>query len=75
MEDGRNRRKNERKGEWTTANWKNELMIMTEYIQLILFSQESWCFPRRTRGKHQDSRKNKTNWFPEGPDIKCFVYF
>ena len=30
------------------------------------------CFPRRSRGKHQDSRENKTNWFPEGPDIKCF---
>ena len=26
-------------------------------------------------GKHQDSRENKTNWFPEGPDIKCFVIF
>ena len=21
----------------------------------------------------QESRENKTNWFPEGPDIKCFV--
>ena len=20
-------------------------------------------------GKHQDSRENKTNWFPEGPDV------
>ena len=26
-------------------------------------------------GTHQDSRENKTNWFPEGPDIKCFVIF
>ena len=75
MEDGRNRRKNERKGEWTTANWKNELMIMSEYIQLVLFSRKSWCFPRRSRGKHQDSRENKTNWLSEGPDIKCFVLF
>ena len=32
-------------------------------------------FPRRSRGKHQDSRENKTNWFPEGPGIKCFVIF
>ena len=40
--------------------------------QLVLFSRESWCFPRRNRGKHQDSRENKTNWFPKGPDIKCF---
>ena len=23
-------------------------------------------------GKHQDSRENKTNWFSEGSDIKCF---
>ena len=21
------------------------------------------------------SGENKTNWFPEGPDIKCFVIF
>ena len=34
-----------------------------------------WCFPRQSRGKHQDSRENKTNWFPEGPDIKWFVIF
>ena len=27
------------------------------------------------RESHQDSRENKTNWFPEGPDIKCFVIF
>ena len=27
----------------------------------------------RSRGKHKDSRANKTNWFREGPDIKCFV--
>ena len=25
--------------------------------------------------KHQDSRENKTNWFPQGTDIKCFVTF
>ena len=61
MEHGRNKRKKERKGEQTTADWKNELMIMSEYIQLVLFSRESWCFPRRSRGKHQDSRENKTN--------------
>ena len=23
----------------------------------------------------QDARENKTNRFPEGPDIKCFVIF
>ena len=26
-------------------------------------------------GKHQDSRENKTNWFPQVTDIKCFVTF
>ena len=26
-------------------------------------------------GKHQDSPEIKTNWFPEGPDIKYFVIF
>ena len=35
----------------------------------------SWCFPRRSQGNPQDWRKNKTNWFPEGPDIECFVIF
>ena len=43
--------------------------------QLVLFSLESCCFPRLRLGKHQDSRENKTNWFPEGSDIKCFVTF
>ena len=33
--------------------------------ELVLFSWESWC----------SSRENKTNWFPEGPDIKLFVIF
>ena len=32
--------------------------------QLVLFSRESW-----------DSREKKTNWFPEGFSIKCFVIF
>ena len=30
-------------------------------------------FPETKSGKHQDLREKKTNWFPEGPDIKCFV--
>ena len=33
------------------------------------------CFPRLRLWKHQDSRENKTNWFLEGPDTKCFVIF
>ena len=33
-------------------------------------------FPEMTwrQGKHQDSRENKTNWFPEGTEIKCFIF-
>ena len=37
-----------------------------------------FCFPESpdvSRDEHQDSRENKTNLFPEGPDIKCFVIF
>ena len=49
--------------------------VRSQGKQLVLFSQESWCFLRRSWGKHQDSRENKTNWFPEGPDVKCFVIF
>ena len=37
--------------------------------QLVLFSRE---FSLR---KHQDSRENKTDWFREGPNIKCFIMF
>ena len=33
----------------------------------------SFVFPRVL--KHQDSRENKTNQFPEGPYIKCFVIY
>ena len=39
----------------------------------------SFVFRRviRTRGKTKpdDSPENITNWFPEGPGIKCFVIF
>ena len=31
---------------------------------LVLFSLESWSFPRLHLGKHQVSRENKTNCFP-----------
>ena len=49
--------------------------MLRRHFTLNVRSRESWCFPRRSQGKHQDSRENKTNWFPEGPDIKCFVIF
>ena len=32
-------------------------------------------FPSTSSRKHQDSRESKTNWFPEGAGIKCFVIF
>ena len=51
------------------------LNVRSRRKQLVLFSSESWCFLRGGLGKHQDSRENKTNWFPDGPDIKCFVIF
>ena len=34
-----------------------------------MFPEMRWC-----QGKHQDSRDNKTNWFPEGTEIKCFIF-
>ena len=32
-------------------------------------------FPETKSREHHDSKENKTNCFPEGPDIKCFVVF
>ena len=58
--------------------WDQEydtLNVRSRGKQLVLFSRESWCFLRRSQGKHQDSRESKTNWFPERPDITCFVIF
>ena len=34
-----------------------------------MFPETRW-----SRGKHQDLRENKTNWFPKGTDIKCFMF-
>ena len=45
-------------------NWKESLVSR---------DQESRCFQSRSRGKHQDSRENRTNQFPEGPYIKCLI--
>ena len=35
----------------------------------------SFVFLRVLMFPETKSRENKTNWFPEGPDIKCFVIF
>ena len=37
------------------------LNVWSRRKQLVLFCRESWCFPRRSPGKHQDSRENKAN--------------
>ena len=40
--------------------------------QLVLFSLESWCFPRLRLGKHQDFQKNKANCFPWDLTLSIF---
>ena len=59
------------------SDWlrNHTLNVRSRGKQFVLFSRESWSFSRLRLGKHQDSKENKTNWFPEGPDIKCFVIF
>ena len=43
---------------------------------LVLFSFESWCFPRLRLGRHQTGLSGKQNWlFPSGPYIKCIIFF
>ena len=53
---------------WSTLKWKSRnttkhLMSGPAGNQFVLFSRESWCFPRRSLRKYQDSRENKTNCF------------
>ena len=51
-----------------------KLLVCLTHVALMSDSEgNSFVFPGRSRGKHQDSRENKTNWFPERPDIKGFV--
>ena len=45
---------------WKSRNITKHLMSDPSGNQLVLFSLESWCFPRLCLGKHQDSRVNKT---------------
>jgi hypothetical protein len=40
----------------------------------ILFSRESQCFPRRSRGKHWDSRENKIHYFPREHTLSALLY-
>ena len=39
---------------------------MEQYTLNVRSRGKQFCFPER---------ENKTNWFPEGPDIKCFIIF
>ena len=39
------------------------------------FSRESLCFPGRSRGKHQDSRKTKLTGFPRDLTLSVLLYF
>ena len=48
----------------SSRNITKHLMSDPSGNHLVLFSLESWCFPRLRLGKHQDSRENKTNCFP-----------
>ena len=64
---------------WRTLKWKSRNIrkhLMSSGPlgnQLVLFSLESWCFPRQSQGKHQDSGENKTNCFPQ--DLTLNVYY
>ena len=59
------------------ANWQRYIIIFLMSAprgkQLVLFPQESWCSLRWSRGKHQNSRENKTKCFPKETDPKSFV--
>ena len=57
----------------TTVDWSLHVHVAVEHYtlnvrswgkQLVLFSLESRCFLRQSLREHQDSRENKTNWFP-----------
>ena len=52
--------------------------LLKQYSFNVRSRGKQFFFPESPfvrQGKHQDSRENKTNWFPEGPHIKCFVIF
>ena len=58
---------------WKSRNITKHLMQGPSGNQLVLFSFESWCFPRLRLRKLQDSQENKTNCFPR--DLTLSVYF
>ena len=57
---------------------------MSCYILHLMSDPEGnsqFCFPESPDVSRDDVKgtsgleKDKTNWFPEGPDVKCFVIF
>ena len=42
---------------------------------LFCFAESPDVSQDEVEGIIRTRRENKTNWFPEGPDIKCFVIF
>ena len=53
--------------------WRRTVWYKPEGNSFVF--QRVLMFSSTLSRKHQDLRENKTNWFPEGPDIKCFVIF
>ena len=51
------------------------LHVRSRGKQFVLFSSSPNVSFDFVSGNIRTSRENKTNWFPEGPDIKCFVIF
>ena len=64
-------------GLWSSKMNFTSMQVSMFYFfnNIHLMSDPDFVRSRLRLGKHQDSRENKTNWFPERPDIKCFVIF
>ena len=65
-------RKHDRKAYMRSVYYTLNVRFLGKPVSFI-FSLESWCFPRRSQGKHQDSRENKTNCFSR--DLTLSVYY
>ena len=50
------------------------LNVRSQGKQLVLFSQESSCFPRPRLEKHQDSRKTKLTSFQRYHTLRALLY-
>ena len=63
-------------GTWVSPHYVKQytLNVRSPGKQLVLFSKSPDVSPRGSLEKHQDSRENKTNWFPEGPIFLDFHF-